>query len=1171
MKWMKFVALLTFVAVTPWRTAAQNVATANLRGTVKDASGSPISNATITVSEAGRDFSRTVQSGADGAYSFALLPPSVYALKAEAEGFKATSISGIVLTVGQNAALPVVLSSSEEVIHMVIDQDSETQLETQRTTTTDTITRERINNLPINGRNYVQFTLADAQVKPDGASVIPFAPTSGLNFSGARARSNLVNVDGADAEDSIINGIRSTVSQEAVQEFQILTNSFAPEYGRSSGGVINIVTRGGNNDFHGDVFTYFRNRNLQAVNPFSTVSNPAYTRVQPGITLGGPIRKDRTFFFFSYEMTHREETGFSTIGANNFGLVSIDASPYLGPGATILGTPDQKAFLENPATPVNSNTVAYAALVGQGSATALQGVPGVSTFATSGEPLPASFVPLQSLIGNYPITEKTGVWGLRIDHKLTDTQQLFLRANVSPSLVTGLQSQGPGQNPGQNAFSRTDQQTFRDITLAASHVTVIGTSKFNEARFQFSRRGLGFDVANTPEAFNVGVDIPGFAFFGRDPNTYLHRIEKRWEMADNFTWNFGHHSVKFGADSNYIPLSVSAATNFGGDYQFSAVSLFLGLPSFSPVQAYGLGLPQTFTQGLGVPNTNLSDKTIGAFLQDSWKIRSNLTLNYGVRYDFEFTPTLPASTAMAAAAQQALGVTEGIPQDPKNIAPRLGLAWDPWKDGKTVIRASGGMFYDHPPLGIAYQSVVEDGSRTPTTQFFGGTPCATSDVYAADPTRVNAANIFQGSVANANCLGTFITGYLANQQRFDPTNKYIVEYLANQGYLQPATFFPLISQPFGLATAKNFVFAYAQEADLQIERQLGRGFSFLLAYDFSGGRHLPYQRDFNPENQTALVANWERAVAAGAVTPDTPPIAVDSCGTGPAGAFYPAALLSFFRTSGLNPSLAPVFPAACVAAATAAYPGLGVSVPFAAVTTEVSDGTSSYNALTANLKKSMGKHLEFQASYTWSHVIDTASDIFGGPQNPFDPEADRASSLLDQRHRFVLSGVYNVGRYSGTPFTSRLLSNWTVAPLITVGSGRPFNIVTGTAAQRPNVATAGQTDLCGDTAIASKYSPTGYLIPVCTNDGVYDGNVTVPLYGTLGRNTGATPMTLFTDLRLGREFGLSERLRLTASADMFNLINKFNVQAVNTLYTQAGTPTAAFDPRQLQLGLKVSW
>ena len=142
-------------------------------------------------------------------------------------------------------------------------------------------------------------------------------------MSGQRARSNLVNVDGADATDNSVNGVRSTVSQEAVQEFQIITNSYAAEYGRASGGVVNIITRSGSNDFHGDVFGYLRNRNFQAVNPFSTVSNPAYTRVQAGVAFGGPIKKDKTFYYFSYEITRRHETGFSCIGQGNFGLVPL--------------------------------------------------------------------------------------------------------------------------------------------------------------------------------------------------------------------------------------------------------------------------------------------------------------------------------------------------------------------------------------------------------------------------------------------------------------------------------------------------------------------------------------------------------------------------------------------------------------------------------------------------------------------------------------------------------------------------------------------------------------------------------------------------------------------------------------------------------------------------------
>jgi hypothetical protein len=194
-------------------------------------------------------------------------------------------------------------------------------VETSRSSTTDTIGQRRIDNLPINGRNYINFTLTDSQVVRDNAPNTGAAPTSGLNMSGQRARSNLVNVDGADATDNSVNGVRSTVSQEAVQEFQIITNSYAAEYGRAAGGVVNIITRSGSNDFHGDVYGYLRNRDFQAVNPFSTVSNPAYTRVQAGVAFRrARSRRTRRFYYFAYEITRRHETGFSSIGQDNFGL-----------------------------------------------------------------------------------------------------------------------------------------------------------------------------------------------------------------------------------------------------------------------------------------------------------------------------------------------------------------------------------------------------------------------------------------------------------------------------------------------------------------------------------------------------------------------------------------------------------------------------------------------------------------------------------------------------------------------------------------------------------------------------------------------------------------------------------------------------------------------------------
>src|SRR5712672_2393900 len=328
--------------------------TGDLHVSVKDPKGNAVTNATVMVVDVAKGLERTATGDGEGGYSARLLPPGTYAVTVEAAGFGKAEARDVIITVGGLVELPVALAVATG--REVVEVSSQAELvETSRTSTTDTIGQRRIDNLPINGRNYINFTLTDSQVVRDNAPNTGAAPTSGLNMSGQRARSNLVNVDGADATDNSVNGVRSTVSQEAVQEFQIITNSYASEYGRASGGVVNIITRSGSNDFHGDIFGYLRNRNFQAVNPFAVCQNPpcskpAYTRVQAGAAFGGPIKKDKTFYFFSYEVTRRHETGFSSIGQNGFGLQQFDATGIFNPAAPagtfmMPATPDQAAFL----------------------------------------------------------------------------------------------------------------------------------------------------------------------------------------------------------------------------------------------------------------------------------------------------------------------------------------------------------------------------------------------------------------------------------------------------------------------------------------------------------------------------------------------------------------------------------------------------------------------------------------------------------------------------------------------------------------------------------------------------------------------------------------------------------------------------------------------------------
>ena len=1188
MRLMKLAAVVCLMVLFSIAAMAQGSATADLSGVVKDPKGAVVANATVSASNTSKGIDRSTSTNASGAYQFLNLPPGTYEISVSAPGFGKATRKNVSLTVGQAASLNVQLgiSTAENV---EVNAQAEI-VETQRTSTASTISQERIDNLPINGRNYLNFTLTDSAVKRDDAPSIGAAPTSGANFNGMRARANLINVDGMDAIDNSVNGVRSTVSQDAVQEFQIVSSNFDAQYGRAAGGVVNIVSRSGTNAIHGTAFGFLRSNAVDATNPFSTVADPSYTRTQYGFTVGGPLKKDRTFYFFSFEGTRRQETGFTSIGQNNFGLVDITGSgcPFAPP--SFLGTPEQKAFLGN--TCAGGAGIVYGSLVAQASQIALDGSAAQSTFPcffigcffTPPNPLPASFVGLKSLIGNYPISEKTDTYSLKLDHKLNEHQQLVFRFSGTPSKVTGIQVNGQNQVFGQNSYSRTSRQDFTDLNVIAGHTWTIGNTSINEFRFQYARRRLGYDPANTPAGQQVAVNIPGFAFFGREPFSFVHRKEERYQFMDNYSWVHGKHTMKFGVDINHLPLDADFTVNFGGLFNFGNVSLNSAIgcatcPALNPVQAYGFGLPQVFVQGIGNPHDAFSNNTLGLYWQDSWRPRQNLTINYGLRYDAEYTPTFKPVNAISAAAQDKLGITQGIPRDLNNIAPRIGIAWDPWSDGKTVVRAGWGIFFDHPLLALAFDSDITDGSQAPQLAFFGGSACAATGGVPS-PLNLNAANIFQGAVGNANCIGPTIPnmGYLPNQQRFDAglANSVFVQ----QNYLASNT--PLIVQPFGFPVAKNFEYAYSHQISLGFEHDMGHDFVVSFNYNGNLGRNLNRPVNANPVNTEALVTNWERAVAAGAASPTSLPLQVAACGSGPLGVYVPAAYVSFFRgNGGINPSLTPIF-GGCDPFVQALGGIANSNVPFSDMIANYSTGSSNYHGLTTTIRKRMSRKYEFLLSHTWSHAIDDSTDLQSllAPQDSRFGNEEKATSTFDQRHRIVLSGVYQSGDIGAHGSAKHaLLSGWTVAPILEWSSGRPFNILTGSDnnfdlssnTDRPEIVNGPGTSACGDTAVRSIYSPSGWLQPACFFDGTFDGIASGPLRGNLGRNTGRRPHTIFNDIRVAKRFNIGERMKVDGMVDVFNAWNRLNVADVNVIWTNAGQPSASFDPRQIQFGVKLSW
>lgn len=1246
-------ACVLFVLLSSQAFGQGGAATGDLHVTVKDPHGSGISNAAVIVRDVAKGLERRAAGDGQGGYSAQLLPPGIYSVTVSAGGFTKVEDSNVSVTVGGLLELPITLSVSggQEIVEVSAQGEL---VETSRSSTTDTIGQRRIDNLPINGRNYINFTLTDSQVVHDAAPNLGAAPTSGLNMSGQRARSNLVNVDGTDATDNSVNGVRSTVSQEAVQEFQIITNNYAAEYGRASGGVVNIITRSGSNDFHGDVYGYLRNRNFQAVNPFSTVPNPAYTRVQAGTAFGGAIKKDKTFYYFSYEVTRRHETGFSSIGQGNFGLAPFDASAFFlaPPGSVNLQlTPDQISFLSNPAVLATAATVPaygievaqYAGLVGASSGMAVngawpvgltKGIPGIAGFPSTCTsppcPVPGSYQTLASQVGNFPVFEGTSLYSLRIDHNLTNSNRLMLRANVSPSTVTGIEVSGQDQPFGQNGYSRTSEQTYRDVTGTAQDTWSIGTTKINEFRFQYARRGLSyFYNTQIPGGADPAVNIPGFAYFGREPYSYIQRTETRYQVTDNFSWTIGRHNTKFGADFNYLPVDAIFTVNYGGVYDIGSVNAATvgfvnpnpaalpNFPNLSPVQAYGAGLPGDFIQGVGSPHDSFRNIPVGFFWQDSWRINQKITLNYGVRYDVEFPPTFKPITPLAQAGYKFLGIQKGIQTDTHMVQPRVGLAWDPKGDGKTVIRSSYGMFYDHPLLGLYFLGDASDASTAVQLAFGPGSPCQ----GPGNPGNLNAIEIFQGLVPSASgsslspCsptagpIGSSVLGllnYNPSQQRFScgsvSTGCGVASagqsIFLNQSYLNPTSFLPLGFQPFGYPQSSNFVYAYSQQANLSIERDLGHGFALNLAYNFNGGRHLNRPINANTIHGDLMVANFLAATAAGqtAASPFTVGSGSVHCGTGPLGPWINSALTNFFRPSGLNPSIAGGLLAtgdvACVTAAAQleaklASQGFNANcdpatlascIPFGDMDANYSNGSSVYHGLSANLRKRFGNHYEFLASYTLSHAIDDSTDLQATltPQDSYFPSLDRSSSLFDQRHRFVFSGVYQTGKLGGSNFVRKVFSDWTFAPVIEVGSGRPFNVITGNGDNlqlsqltgRPNTFVNPACTALGNLPVNSKFSPTGVFQEPCILD--FNGTL-LSLDGNLGRNAGITPWTLFNDVRVSKRVTFTERVNLELIADIFNIANKNNVAAVSPLFVNAGQATASYDPRQFQFAMKINW
>jgi Carboxypeptidase regulatory-like domain len=764
-------------------------------GTVTDASGAAVAGATVTVHNVDTGIERTMQTAMDGSYLVPELPIGNYTLTIKKTGFQKSVTQDIKVDVATELRVDVALRVGASAQQIVVSGETLPQVNTTMDTLGGVLTQDTVKDLPINGRDYTKliFLTPGAAGSPDEISDSP-GSYGEFSMNGARGRSNNYLLDGTDMNDGYRNdpainqaGVFGTPSAilpiDAVAELNVLSN-FQPEFGRNGGAVVNIVTKSGGNEFHSDVFEYFRNNALDARNFFNDVGQPQapFHNNQFGGSLGGPIVRDKAFFFADYE-GQRETVG----------VVSLACVP--NPSDLVTTNPVIKDLLahypNNDPWPL-PNIAA--------NAPDQNGCPsGPDTSVTA-----PSFNNLTSAIA-------------KVDYNFNQSNTLSGRYFVGDSVQAfPLALTGGGILPGFDTSTPTRVQL-----VSISYVRVISPTKVNEARLGWNRFAEGFDpedmsfhpdsvglcaATSTADCTGSGpsnsglpvINVGSFAQLGASHTTPRHRFDSNWQAFDNFSWKFGKHDVKVGYEfrrttiQQFFGVNFRGSLKFNGDHSGTALGDFLSGYVDSGGESTGQAVRHTFQDNDGL------------YIQDSFQLSSRLTFSYGLRWDYygvfsEENHLASNITNFDTAAQTVTLTQVGQPglgelynPDYRNFAPRLSIAWDPLGHGKMVIRAGYGIFYDAFSqdffMGqVPYNSVFDPG---PTYNPFGpapifsvsavGGPISTGVPIYSAPGTTPAGDIFS---VDRNVKTPYMENYNLNLQQ-QITNKIALEigYVGSEGH-----------------------------------------------------------------------------------------------------------------------------------------------------------------------------------------------------------------------------------------------------------------------------------------------------------------------------------------------------------------------------------------------------
>ncbi len=661
------IGFLLALACAPQLYAQATATTGQIEGIVTDESQAVLPGATVTATSPATGFSRSATSDAGGLYRLNLLPLGVYDVTVEMSGFKGVRRGGLALRVGETLTVPFVLgvASVQETVTVTSELPP---VEVTRSLQATTINEAAIDSLPINGRRFQDFVLLTPGAVVEGQR-------GGTAISGQRGINSSYAIDGASYDNPFFGGIKGgersnlayTISQEAIQEFQVSNAGYSAEFGRSGGGVVNAVTKSGTNELHGSAFWYFRNEGLQADDPFGRPPTD-FRQHQFGGSLGGPIEKDKAHFFLAYDQQIRDNP------------LVVD----FGPGS--------------PA-----------------------GAPGFD-----GEE------------GTFKQTNNIWTALARVDYRLNESNNFWVRYNWSKNEGEN----GIGSSPTNFAISNNSLEKDSQHTVVAQLSTVFSPTLLNEIRVQYSKE----DRPRLPNTDDPTITVTGLGSAGRV--TFLPSLEtdKRYQVVDNFTVLRGRHSWRVGFDFNFLhvaqPFFLSRS---GGEYRFNSVADYLNTVNT------GAQLWRDFRQGFGRADVDFWQKDIAFYLQDTWKVNRNLTVNYGVRYEAQFEPNPDAPNPN-------LPQSDKIPSDTNNVGPRLGVAWDPWKDGKGVVRVNGGLFFSRTPALLLVSPFTTNGQAQTQLTFTPTSPGAPvfPNVLSAPPAGIagprSDANVFDPDYQNGKTL-----------------------------------------------------------------------------------------------------------------------------------------------------------------------------------------------------------------------------------------------------------------------------------------------------------------------------------------------------------------------------------------------------------------------------------